>query len=237
MTRKTASAATAELSAKSAPPKLASERIRETARRMFYEDGIRAVGVDALVAEAGVTKPSLYRSFSSKDELAASYLRDYEDEFWAKFNEGAAEHPDDPRAALMVYFERLAQRSAGKRAQRPAAGRAARGEAVMPSATARYRGCGLTNAVVEYPESDHPAHQVAVAHKAALRARMVELATAMGAAEPDILADGLVLLLEGAFVSCQIFGEGGPARYLPEVASRLIDASVAAPRPVAPLKR
>ncbi|OZI48484.1 TetR/AcrR family transcriptional regulator [Bordetella genomosp. 4] len=236
MTRKTASSAAAELSPQSASPKLASERIRETARRMFYEDGIRAVGVDALVAEAGVTKPSLYRSFSSKDELAASYLRDYEGEFWAKFNEGAALYPDDPRAALMVYFERLAQRSAGRRAQ-PESDRVVADEAFMPPATTRYRGCGLTNAVVEYPEPDHPAHQVAVTHKAALRARMVELATAMGAAEPEILADGLVLLLEGAFVSGQIFGEGGPARYLPEIASRLIDASMAPGEPAAPLKR
>ncbi|CAM4334191.1 TetR/AcrR family transcriptional regulator [Bordetella muralis] len=230
MTRKTASSAAAELSPQSAPPKLASERIRETARRMFYEDGIRAVGVDALVAEAGVTKPSLYRSFSSKDELAASYLRDYEVEFWAKFNEGAPLHPDDPRAALMVYFEGLAQRSAG-RPVAPTSDRVARDESSLPVATTRYRGCGLTNAVVEYPEPDHPAHQVAVRHKADLRARMVELAVDMGAADPDVLADGLMLLLEGAFVSGQIFGEGGPARYLPEVASRLIDASIAPPQP------
>jgi len=224
MARKTASSAATTTSPK-APPKLASERIRETARRMFYEDGIRAVGVDAIVAEAGVTKPSLYRSFSSKDELAASYLRDYEAEFWEKFNEGATTHPDDPRAALMVYFKRLAQRSAGKRVP-PAIDDATVGDTVMPPATTRYRGCGLTNAVVEYPEPDHPAHRVAVEHKAALRARMVELSAAMGAKDPAILADGLMLLLEGAFVSCQIFGEGGPARYLPEVAKRLIDASL-----------
>ena len=107
----------------------------------------------------------------------------------------------------------------------------------MAAATTRYRGCGLTNAVVEYPEPDHPAHQVAVTHKAALRTRMVELAAEMGAIEPDILADGLMLLLEGAFVSCQLFGQGGPARYLPEVASRLIDARIATPQPAAPAKR
>ena len=186
-------------------PKPAAERIRETARRMFYQDGIRAVGVDALVAEAGVTKPSLYRSFSSKDELAASYLRDYEAEFWAKFDAGDPAHPGDPRASLMAYFDSLAKRAAG---------------------SGHYRGCGLTNAAVEYPEPDHPARQVAVAHKAQLRTRMVKMARAMGAAEPDVLADGLLLLLEGAFVSSQLFGRGGPARNLPEAARRLIDASL-----------
>ncbi len=54
-------------------PKLAVDRIRKTARELFYREGIRAVGVDEIVTRAGVTKPSLYRSFSSKDELAAAY--------------------------------------------------------------------------------------------------------------------------------------------------------------------
>ncbi|MCD0505757.1 TetR/AcrR family transcriptional regulator [Bordetella petrii] len=187
------------------PARPAADRIRETARRMFYQDGIRAVGVDALVAEAGVTKPSLYRSFSSKDELAASYLRDYEAEFWVKFNAGDPAHPGDPRAGLMAYFEGLARRVAD---------------------SDNFRGCGLTNAAVEYPEAGHPARQVAVANKKQLRARMVELARDMGAGEPEILADGLLLLLEGAFVSGQLFGQGGPARHLPEAARRLIDASL-----------
>lgn len=215
MARKTALPTAIKPSSKTTPPKLAAERIRQTARRMFYKDGIRAVGVDALVAEAGVTKPSLYRTFSSKDELAASYLRDYESEFWAKFNAGEDTHPGDPRAILLMYFEGVAQRSAG--------------EAASSDSGTRYRGCGLTNAVVEYPDSTHPAHQVAVAHKAELRARMVVLATEMGATDPIMLADGLMLLLEGAFVSCQVFGQGGPARYLPAVANQLIDASIATP--------
>lgn len=77
-------------------PLLAADRIRKTAREMFYRDGIRAVGVDAIVTQAGVTKPSLYRSFSSKDELAATYLRDYDAEFWARFDAACAAHPGDP---------------------------------------------------------------------------------------------------------------------------------------------
>ena len=69
------------------------------ARDLFYRDGIRAVGVDEIVRQAGVTKPSLYRSFPSKDELAASYLRQYEQEFWARFDQSVAAHPGDPQAA------------------------------------------------------------------------------------------------------------------------------------------
>ncbi|SAI55451.1 TetR family transcriptional regulator [Bordetella ansorpii] len=190
-----------------APPRPApaAERIRKSARQLFYHQGIRAVGVDAIVAEAGVTKPSLYRSFSSKDELAASYLRDYEGEFWARLDAAAAAHPGDPRAQILAYFEGLTSRA---------------------TAPGCYRGCGLSNAVVEYPEADHPARQVAVAHKRELRRRLVDMARDMGARDPQALGDGLLLLLEGTFVSGQIFGADGPARHLREIADRLIEASL-----------
>ena len=78
MANKSDAAGKAPVAASPAKPLLAADRIRKTAREMFYRDGIRAVGVDAIVNQAGVTKPSLYRSFSSKDELAAAYLRDYD---------------------------------------------------------------------------------------------------------------------------------------------------------------
>ncbi len=183
-------------------PLLAADRIRKTAREMFYRDGIRAVGVDAIVTQAGVTKPSLYRSFSSKDELAATYLRDYDAEFWARFNAACDAHPGDPRAQLLDYLSGLSKR------------------AVLSG----YRGCGLTNAAVEYPEPEHPARAVAVEHKLELRRRLNEMAAGMGAGDPEALADGLLLLIEGAFVSSQLFGEGGPAGRVAEMADKLIQA-------------
>lgn len=185
-----------------AKPLLAADRIRKTAREMFYRDGIRAVGVDAIVNQAGVTKPSLYRSFSSKDELAAAYLRDYDAEFWARFNAACDAHPGDPRAQLLDYLSGLSKR------------------AVVNG----YRGCGLTNAAVEYPEPHHPARAVAVEHKLELRRRLNEMAAGMGAHDPEALADGLLLLIEGAFVSSQLFGEGGPAGRVADMADKLIQA-------------
>ncbi len=185
-----------------ARPPLAADRIRKTAREMFYRDGIRAVGVDAIVTQAGVTKPSLYRSFSSKDELAAAYLRDYDAEFWARFDAACAAHPGDPRAQLADYLTGMASRAVQN----------------------GYRGCGLTNAAVEYPESDHPARAVAVAHKQELRRRLNAMTVEMGARDPEALADGLLLLIEGAFVSSQLFGEGGPAGRVADMADKLIQA-------------
>jgi AcrR family transcriptional regulator len=181
----------------------AAERIRESARELFYRQGIRAVGVDEIVSRAGVTKPSLYRSFSSKDALAAAYLAQYDREFWQRFEGAVATHPGDPRAQLLSYLSGLAKR------------------AVKPG----YRGCGLTNAAVEYPGSDHPARKVAEDSKRRLRQRLKEMAKAMGATRPAALADGLLLLLEGAYASSQIFGPGGPAASVADAARSLIDAN------------
>lgn len=187
-----------------AEPPRAADRIRSSARDLFYHQGIRAVGVDAIVAEAGVTKPSLYRSFASKDELAATYLRDYELEFWRRFDATAQAYPDDPRAQILAYFSGLTERTG------------------LPG----YRGCGLTNACVEYPEPDHPARLVSVANKQKVRERLTDLARRMGAHNPEVLGDGLQLLLEGAYVSSQMLGAAGPVQHLTEAAALLIDASL-----------
>src|SRR5882724_2085475 len=152
---------------------VAADRIKQTARDLFYRQGIRAVGVDEIVAKAGVTKPSLYRSFSSKDELAAAYLRDYDGEFWVRFERAVAAHPDDPKAQILEYLTGLSQR-----AQRP-----------------DYRGCGLSNAALEYPAPNNPARRVAEDHKRRLRVRLTEMAKGMGASNPEALADGLLLLI------------------------------------------
>jgi AcrR family transcriptional regulator len=189
---------------KAIPSLKARDRIRESAKQLFYREGIRAVGVDAIVRRARATKPSLYRSFPSKDELAAAYLRDWDIAFWQRFEAAVAAHADDPRAQLHLFLSRLTQRMR----------------------QAGYRGCALTNAAIEYPEAGHPARRVAVANKRKLRRRLTQMAAAMGAKRPRLLADGLALLLEGAFASSQLFRSDGPAGAVAKVSDQLIDASV-----------
>jgi AcrR family transcriptional regulator len=181
----------------------AAKRILDVARDLFYRQGIRAIGVDEIVRTAGVAKPSLYRAFSSKDELAASYLRQYDREFWERFDDAVAAHPGDPRAQILAFLTRV-----GQRTQTPA-----------------YRGCGMTNAAVEYPEPNHPARRVSEDNKRELRRRLREMARGMGAADADTLGDGLLLLIEGAYISGQLFGAGGPAQAVARNAELLIDAS------------
>ena len=183
---------------------VAADRIRKTARDLFYREGIRAVGVDEIVTKAGVTKPSLYRSFSSKDELAAAYLRDYDGEFWARFDArrgGASRRSEGAAPGL----SRAASRS----------GRSVRTIAAAASRMPRSN----------IPTADHPARLVAEDHKQRLRMRLAEMAKGMGAQKPEVLADGLLLLIEGVFVTGQLFGAGGPAMHAVEIAATMIDAS------------
>ena len=84
-----------------------------------------------------------------------------------------------------------------------------------------YRGCGLSNAAIEYPACDHRARKVAEAHKKAARQRLRELAVMMGADAPDVLGDSLLLLIEGIYGSGQQL-EDGPAQSAVAAAERLI---------------
>ena len=186
------------------PPDAASTRARDrvlrAARELFYRFGIRAVGVDEIVRNAGVTKPSLYRNFPSKDELAACYLRAYDQEFWSRLEAARELYPEDSRAQILHYLQGLAERAS----------------------VTGYRGCGLSNAGIEYPEADHPARRVAQKNKQAFRAKLRTLARDMGARQPDLLGDALLLLIEGSFSSGQLFGPGGPAMAVVETAEQLI---------------
>lgn len=184
------------------PPLRAADKIVETARDLFYREGIRAVGVDEIVARAGVTKPSLYRTFKSKDELAAAIMREAAGGFWDYFEAAVARHPDDPRAQILAFLDGLAERARKD----------------------DYRGCPLSNAVVEYPERGHPARNEAQDHKAELRARLREMAAQMGADDADGLGDALLLLIEGAYISTQLFDQDRPTSEAARAAARLIEA-------------
>jgi len=179
----------------------ARERIFDKASELFYARGIRAVGVETIVAEADTTKMSLYRNFPSKDELVAEWLREHDARFWRTWETMGNRYPGDPRRQIHSAFGLLAKHVAD-----PAA-----------------RGCPMANAAIEITEKDHPARKVIEAHKAKLRSRLVQICIRMGAAEPRLLADQLFLLMEGAQVTTQTLGVHGPARNIARSAKMLID--------------
>src|SRR5215208_4148563 len=188
------------------PPR---ERILAAASDLFYRYGIRAVGVEAIAEAAGSNKMTLYRHFASKDELVAEYLRRLAADA-GKFWDGLeAAHPGDPRAQLRGWL------------------------AAMEAHVVDFdqRGCALANAAVELPEKDHPARRVIEQFKAAQRDRLIGLCGAIGIAEPELLADELFLLLEGARVSAQSFGPNGPASRLARMGEAVIASHLASPLP------
>ena len=90
----------------------AQQQILEAVDELFYQEGARAVGVDAVVKRAGVNKMSLYRQFESKDALLKEYLARRDQRFWALIDASIAKHPQDPKQQLLQIFIDLADRAA-----------------------------------------------------------------------------------------------------------------------------
>lgn len=180
--------------------KSAHDRVLDTAAELFYRDGIRAIGIDTIIAESGVAKMSLYRNFASKDALIAAYLTRQQDAYWQRWDHAVAAHPGDPAAQLRAVVAAIEAR-----VNRPG-----------------YRGCPFSNAITEFPEPDHPGRAVALANKAELRVRLRALASAMQARDPALLGDQLLLLIEGAYA---IAVSIGAVRGLTEAADALVAAA------------
>ena len=174
------------------------QRILDTASTLFYERGVRAVGVDLVVDESGVAKTSLYRHFRTKDDLIVAFLEREDVEFWGQWDDVAARHAGDPAGEIEAHMRWI-----GKRLAR-----------------ANYRGCPQINVAAEFAEAEHPARAVAKRHMQAMRTRLAALARELGAARPSDLGAQLGLLVNGAFVSASMLA--------PEEATRVLLASARA---------
>ncbi len=185
-----------------APRRSAADRLRDVAGDLFYRRGIRAVGVDEIVSETGLTKPTLYRNYASKDDLVSTCLLKRMEQTKVALDALALRHAGDPKAeirAIVAFF-------------------------AADIATPDYRGCAVMNAAVEFPEPDHPLRAVSEGCKAELHARIADLTRRLSSCDPDTLADGLTLLIEGASTSRHISGSQGPSAALARAADALIAA-------------
>ena len=171
-------------------------RILAAADRLFYQHGIRAVGVDGIAAEAGVSKRTLYNYYATKDDLIAAYLV-------ARFKHIA---PSDApaREQILGYFDYLERAFAS------------------PS----FRGCPYVNAVAELSDRKHPAAGIALQFKEQRREWLRVLLLRLGASDAGRLATQLQLLAEGALSAALVRGDPALARAARAAAEVLIDASV-----------
>jgi AcrR family transcriptional regulator len=177
------------------PPR---DRLLAAAGELFYQHGIKAIGVEAIAEAAATNKMTLYRHFASKDELVSEYLRAAAreaDSCWTRLEQT---HPGDALAQLRTFIRDMADHATGT------------------------RGCPLANAAVELPEKDHPARRVIEEHKIGWRARLVTLCQAAGLEEPELLADELNLMLEGARVTAQSVGSDGLRARVVRISEALI---------------
>jgi AcrR family transcriptional regulator len=179
------------------------ERILRTASELFYREGTRAVGVDLIVAQAGVAKTTLYRHFPTKDDLIEAFLRREDEDFWRQWDSVATAHTDSPKGELEAQLQWI-----GERIARPG-----------------YRGCPQINIAAEYSAESHPARKVAVAHKSELRRRLSKIARAMHLSDPDGFALKLSIVIDGALSSGRVLHDEGPARFLNSVARTLLVAA------------
>jgi AcrR family transcriptional regulator len=168
------------------------ERILETADRLFYLQGIRAVGVDTIAAEIGISKRTLYNHFPSKDALISAYLE-------RRFTKAPASDKP-PVEQILGTFDRLERGFASK----------------------GFRGCPFVNAVAEMGAEDQSVRKIAIAFKESRRLWFRDLLTQLDVADADGLATQLTLLVDGSIAQDLVRNDPSMARAAKQAARVLL---------------
>ncbi|NOT85354.1 MAG: TetR/AcrR family transcriptional regulator [Methylococcaceae bacterium] len=180
------------------------EKILQAASELFYSQGIRATGVDAIVKAANTTKMSLYKYFPSKDDLVVAFLRKRDEDFRTWFVAQVDGKTDNPKAKLLAIFDVISEWMD------------------IPE----FRGCAFINAAAEFPLEGNPVHQVSAGFYDKFRHYIADLARQCDLKCPESLAIQLSLLIEGAIVSEQMKRHSGAAEQAKQAAIMLIEASL-----------
>ena len=159
-------------------PSEARSRLLNTALRIFYAEGIHSVGIDRIVAEAQVTRATLYRHFLGKEELVVAYLTEVDGMMRAQAAQAAA-RGDSPADTLRELAKAIAQ---GIRSP-------------------EFRGCAFLNAAAEYPDPDHPVHQAVLAHREWFQTTVAELFAQIKKSTAEPAARHFVMLRDGAMAA------------------------------------
>ena len=172
-----------------------AQRILETADRLFYLRGIRAIGVDTIAAEIGISKRTLYNHFPSKDALISAYLE-------RRFVQPRASDKP-PAEQILATFDSLERRFSAK----------------------DFRGCPFVNAVAEIGPENRSVRKIAIAFKESRRLWFRNLLVQLGVADPDSLATQLVLLVDGSIAQDLVRDDPAMARAAKEAAKVLLSGA------------
>lgn len=163
--------------------------VLEVAHELFYWQGIRAIGVDRIAAEAGIAPTTLYRLFASKDDLVAAYVDRADEAYREWFRTSLERGGDNPRDRVLALFSE-------------------QNAMLQPDIC---RGCPFLMVLTEFPDEKLAGHQRAIQLKEWVREQFVALANDLEADDPEQLAAHLTLIFEGAYASVQALGSVGPA--------------------------
>jgi AcrR family transcriptional regulator len=181
-------------------PPIRREHLLDTALRLFQHEGFHAVGIDRILAEAGVAKMTLYKHFGSKQALIVAALERKNAQFFARLRASLDGVPGGPRERLMAVFDIFG----------------------AWFAEPDFHGCLFVKAAGEYPGLGDPIHAAAADYKRRVLGELVELAREAGAPSPRLLAQRLMLLLEGATALAQVLGGQESARQARDTAALLV---------------
>jgi AcrR family transcriptional regulator len=156
----------------------ARARLLSTASRLFYTEGLHSVGVDRIIAEASVTRATLYRHFAGKDDLLVAYLTAADQALRAQ---AEAARADGGTAADVL---RAVARSIADGIRSPG-----------------FRGCAFLNAAAEYPDPGHPVHRVVLAHRQWFLDTVTDLLARTGETAPEPAARHFIMLRDGAMAA------------------------------------
>jgi AcrR family transcriptional regulator len=163
-------------------PSEARSRLLGTATRLFYTEGIHSVGIDRIVAEAQVTRATLYRHFPGKEDLVLAYLGEVDRATRAQVDDAVA------RALPAADTIRTLGESIAQGIQSP-----------------EFRGCAFLNAAAEYPDPDHPVHRAVITHRQWFLDTVTELLARVRETPAELAARHFVMLRDGAMAAGCLF--------------------------------
>ena len=181
-------------------PDSGRERVRQAAYELFSRDGVRAVGVDAVIARAGTAKMTLYRNFPSKNDLILDFLRRREQRWTREWLMAESRRRGETaRDQLLAIFDVFAEWFAHP----------------------EFEGCSFLTAMIEVSDRDHPVHQAAVGHLANIRGYIESIAAEAGIQDTDSFARKWHILMKGSIMAAHE-GDTAAAARAREVAELLL---------------
>jgi AcrR family transcriptional regulator len=178
------------------------QRLIEAAKAHFYRDGFRSAGLDAILADVGISKAAFYKHFASKEDLMVGVLETVDEMLQREFRQmvrdrGGPSSTGQLRALIDVVHEEMMQES--------------------------FHGCIFVGAAMEFPLPHDPAHQIAARHKRAIEDFVHELAERAGVAEPQTMAQEMCLVMEGAYVTRSVTNDTSTIAIARRLAEHVID--------------